>query len=92
VQTCFVIMPFGTLFDKYDERVYSRAIVAAGLEPQRADEIFTPGPFMRDVVLGINSVRRGRFGCAGSASAAKVVPSSVEQDRRLDCCQELLVK
>ena len=53
MQTCFVIMPFGTLFDKYYERVYSPAIMDAGLEPQRADEIFTPGPFMRDVVLGI---------------------------------------
>ena len=53
VQTCFVIMPFGTLYDKYYERVYSPAIMDAGLEPQRADEIFTPGPFMRDVVLGI---------------------------------------
>ena len=53
MQTCFVIMPFGTLYDKYYERVYSPAIMDAGLEPQRADEIFTPGPFMRDVVLGI---------------------------------------
>src|ERR1700733_5221848 len=46
-------MPFGNLFDRYYERVYRPAIVDAGLEPQRADEIFTPGPFMRDVVLGI---------------------------------------
>jgi hypothetical protein len=53
VQTCFVIMPFGKVFDRYYERVYRPAIVDAGLEPHRADEIFTPGPFMRNVVLGI---------------------------------------
>jgi len=53
VQTCFVIMPFGNPFDKYYEKIYRPAIVDAGLEPRRADEIFTPGPFMRDVVQGI---------------------------------------
>lgn len=53
MQTCFVIMPFGNLFNKYYEKVYRPAIVDAGLEPRRADEIFTPGPFMTDVVLGI---------------------------------------
>jgi hypothetical protein len=53
VQTCFVIMPFGVPFNKYYERVYRPAIIDAGLEPQRADEIFTPGPFMGDVALGI---------------------------------------
>jgi hypothetical protein len=45
VQTCFVIMPFGNLFDRYYERVYRLAIVDAGLEAQRADEIFYPRSF-----------------------------------------------
>ena len=53
MQTCFVIMPFGIPFNKYYERVYRPAIMDAGLAPQRADEIFAPGPFMEDVVLGI---------------------------------------
>jgi hypothetical protein len=53
VQICFVIMPFGRPFDKYYERVYRPAIADAGLAAERADEIFTPGPFMRDVVQGI---------------------------------------
>src|SRR4051812_43366777 len=48
---CFVIMPFGGWFDQYWEQIYRPAITDAGLEPQRADDVFRPGTIMRDVWL-----------------------------------------
>ena len=52
---CFVISPFGEPFDEYYREIYQPAIARAGLQALRADEIFTPGVFMRDVVEKISS-------------------------------------
>lgn len=43
LDTCFVIMPFGGWFDRYYQEIYAKAIMDAGFEPVRADEIFTTG-------------------------------------------------
>src|SRR5437763_1454513 len=50
---CFVVSPFGGAFDEYYLKIYQPAICAAGLTSLRADEVFSPGVFMRDVVGGI---------------------------------------
>jgi hypothetical protein len=36
-------MPFGGWFDKYYQDIYTKAIADSGLEPVRADEVFTTG-------------------------------------------------
>ncbi|NDO39600.1 hypothetical protein [Anaerotruncus colihominis] len=46
---CFVIMPFGDLFDELYKRVYAPAIEAMGLEPLRADEIYNNRPIIDDI-------------------------------------------
>ena len=51
--SCFVICPFHDPFTEYYSEIYQPAIKDAGLLPLRADEIFAPGIFMRDVVTGI---------------------------------------
>ena len=51
--SCFVICPFHDPFDEYYSEIFQPAIREAGLLPLRADEIFSPGMFMRDVVTGI---------------------------------------
>jgi hypothetical protein len=52
-ERCFVVCPFGEPFDEYYKEIYRPAIVDAGLVSLRADEVFSPGIFMRDVVNGI---------------------------------------
>lgn len=52
-ESCFVICPFRDPFNEYYLEIYQPAIREAGLLPLRADEIFSPGMFMRDVVAGI---------------------------------------
>ncbi|RGE66113.1 hypothetical protein [Anaerotruncus colihominis] len=46
---CFVIMPFGDLFDELYKKVYAPAIEAMGLEPLRADEIYNNRPIIDDI-------------------------------------------
>jgi len=46
---CFVIMPFGGWLDDYYQSVYSPAIVAADLEPHRADDLFRPSTIVNDI-------------------------------------------
>jgi len=46
---CFTIMPFGGWFDTYYDGIYKPAIVAAGLEPRRADDLFRPSKVVDDI-------------------------------------------
>ena len=49
LDTCFVMMPFGTWFDRYYKEIYVPAIKEAGFEPVRADELFTTGSVVEQV-------------------------------------------
>lgn len=49
LDTCFVMMPFGTWFDRYYQEIYVPAIKEAGLEPVRADELFTTGSVVEQI-------------------------------------------
>lgn len=46
---CFVIMPFGGWLDDYYETIYCPAIIAAGLEPHRADDLYRPSTIVNDI-------------------------------------------
>ncbi|MDH5669339.1 MAG: hypothetical protein OEY86_15140 [Nitrospira sp.] len=46
---CFVIMPFGGWLDDYYQDIYCPAINAAGLEPHRADDLFSPSSIVNDI-------------------------------------------
>lgn len=46
---CFVIMPFGGLFDRYYLNLFVPAIQAAGLRAVRADSIFSSTSIMSDI-------------------------------------------
>lgn len=48
-EVCFVIMPFGGWLDDYYLSVYCPAIIAAGLEPHRADDLFRPSTIVNDI-------------------------------------------
>ena len=52
-ENCFVICPFHDPFNEYYLEFYQPAIRDSGLQPLRADEVFSPGIFMRDIVIGI---------------------------------------
>jgi hypothetical protein len=49
LDTCFVMMPFGTWFDRYYQEIYVPAIKEAGYEPRRADELFTTGSVVEQI-------------------------------------------
>jgi hypothetical protein len=49
LDTCFVMMPFGGWFDRYYQDVYVPAIKDAGLEPFRADELFSTGSVVEQI-------------------------------------------
>ena len=49
LDTCFVMMPFGEWFDRYYQEIYVPAIKDAGLEPVRADELFTTGSVVEQI-------------------------------------------
>lgn len=49
LDTCFVMMPFGTWFDRYYQEIYIPAIRDAGFEPVRADELFTTGSVVEQI-------------------------------------------
>jgi len=46
---CFVLMPFKPDFNRIYEHILQPAIKEAGLNPLRADEIFSPTPIVEDV-------------------------------------------
>lgn len=50
LDTCFVMMPFGEWFDRYYQEIYVPAIKEAGYEPVRADELFTTGSVVEQIV------------------------------------------
>jgi hypothetical protein len=49
LETCFVMMPFGSWFDKYYQDIYAPAIRDAGFEPVRADELFSTGSVVEQI-------------------------------------------
>nr|WP_123784632.1 hypothetical protein [Pirellula staleyi] len=49
LDTCFMMMPFGTWFDKYYKEIFAPAIKDAGFEPIRGDEIFTTGTVVEQI-------------------------------------------
>ena len=49
-ESCFVIMPFGGHWDTYYNEVYKPAILQAGIRPVRADEAFSAGSVLKDIV------------------------------------------
>ena len=49
LDTCFVMMPFGPWMDAYYREIYVPAIREAGLEPVRADELFSTGSVIEQI-------------------------------------------
>ena len=49
LDTCFVLMPFGDWFDVYFSQIYAQGCKDAGLEPIRADGLFTTGSVMEQI-------------------------------------------
>jgi hypothetical protein len=49
VRTCFVLLPFRALFDRYYEMIIAPAIAAQGLTAMRGDSLFRSSPIMDDV-------------------------------------------
>lgn len=57
LDTCFVMMPFGGWFDRYYQEIYVPAIKDAGLEPVRADELFSTGSVVEQIWEQITKAR-----------------------------------
>jgi hypothetical protein len=49
LDTCFVMMPFGTWFDRYYKEIYQPAISSADYDPKRADELFSSGSVVEQI-------------------------------------------
>ena len=49
LDTCFVMMPFGQWMDSYYREVYVPAFRDSGLEPVRADELFSTGSVIEQI-------------------------------------------
>ena len=49
LDTCFVMMPFGQWFDVYYKELFIPAIKEAGMEPLRADELFSTGTVIEQI-------------------------------------------
>ncbi|TZG27239.1 hypothetical protein [Sphingomonas montanisoli] len=49
LDTCFVMMPFGQWMDAYYREIFVPAIREAGLEPIRADELFSTGSVIEQI-------------------------------------------
>lgn len=54
---CFVLMPFGREFDDIYREFIKPKILEVGLEPLRADEIFSPGSIMEQIRSAIQQSR-----------------------------------
>jgi len=52
---CFVVMPFGGLWDEYYTRIYGPGIQAAGLAALRADDVFRAGSVLQEIVTLLSS-------------------------------------
>lgn len=49
LDTCFVMMPFGQWLDQYYRDIFIPAIKDAGMEPVRADELFSTGSVIEQI-------------------------------------------
>jgi hypothetical protein len=49
LDTCFVMMPFGEWMDRYYREIFIPAIREAGMEPVRADELFSTGSVIEQI-------------------------------------------
>jgi hypothetical protein len=49
LDTCFVMMPFGQWLDQYYKDIFIPAIKEAGMEPVRADELFSTGSVIEQI-------------------------------------------
>lgn len=49
LDTCFVMMPFGEWFNAYYTEIYTPAIKDAGMEPMRADRLFSTGTVIEQI-------------------------------------------
>jgi DNA-directed RNA polymerase subunit N (RpoN/RPB10) len=49
LDTCFVMMPFGEWLDQYYRDIFMPAIKDAGMEPVRADELFSTGSVIEQI-------------------------------------------
>ena len=49
LDTCFVMMPFGSWYDQYYKDIYIPAIQDAGMEAVRADELFSTGSVIEQI-------------------------------------------
>jgi hypothetical protein len=49
LDTCFVMMPFGPWPDVYYKEIFAPAIKEAGMEPLRADELFSTGTVIEQI-------------------------------------------
>ena len=54
---CFVLMPFDEVFYEIYKNLIQPAVVQAGLEPLRADDIFSPGPIIEQIRSAIQQSR-----------------------------------
>lgn len=57
LDTCFVMMPFGAWLDVYYKDLFVPAIRDAGLEPLRADELFSTGTVIEQIWEQINKAK-----------------------------------
>ncbi|MDE2038439.1 MAG: hypothetical protein KGO96_02850 [Elusimicrobia bacterium] len=49
LDSCFVMMPYGQWFDAYYKEIFIPAIKDAGMEPVRADELFSTGTVIEQI-------------------------------------------
>jgi hypothetical protein len=97
LDTCFVMMPFGSWFDRYYQDIYTPAIKEAGFEPVRADELFTTGSVVEQIweqiqkakvlladLSGKNANVFYELGLAHAAKKPVVFTSSVVEDVPFD--------
>src|SRR5262245_65821577 len=54
IPSCFVVMPFGGMWDEYYTQIYVPAIQEAGLRPERADDVFRAGSVLHDIVASLS--------------------------------------
>jgi len=57
LDTCFILMPFGSWFDRYFKEIYVPATKEAGFEPLRADGLFSAGAVMEQVWAQIRKAK-----------------------------------
>lgn len=56
-EICFVMSPFGGWYDQYYTDIYCPAVVEAGLEPHRADDLYLPSAIVQDIWSYVRTAR-----------------------------------